>query len=97
MWVRENMRTLTAGLRALFAMGIVVASGFAAETPLWQEIIKASGVEAGLCVHVGTTDGVLEAGLTNGTRIDRRSPRDAPAWPGSATRGKRRSRCKPAT
>jgi len=34
-----------------------------------REVIKTTGVEAGLAVHVGTTDGVLEAALNNGGRM----------------------------
>jgi len=34
-----------------------------------SEVIKAARVEAGLAVHVGTTDGVLEAELANGGRM----------------------------
>jgi hypothetical protein len=34
-----------------------------------ESILKAAGVEAGLTVHVGTTDGALEAELTNDGRM----------------------------
>lgn len=38
-------------------------------TPDAREIIKTTGVEAGLAVHIGTVDGVLEAELTNDGRM----------------------------
>lgn len=42
-----------------------LASASAGE-PTAQEVLKATGVEAGLAVHVGTTDGQLELGLAKG-------------------------------
>ena len=38
----------------------------AADAPTAAQILKETGVSAGLAVVVGTTDGVLEADLTNG-------------------------------
>ena len=48
------------------AVGLVCwASGLAAGAPTAEQVIKETGVSAGLAVHVGTTDGVLEVGLTH--------------------------------
>lgn len=55
---------------ALLSVAIVAAHATrqAAESAA-ERVIQESGVAAGLAVHVGTTDGILEAGLTHGGRM----------------------------
>lgn len=54
---------------ALLFVGILCCRAAADEGRTAEQVIRASGIEAGLCVHLGTTDGALEAGLTNGGRM----------------------------
>jgi outer membrane protein assembly factor BamB len=55
-------------LPALLA-AVCAAPAAAAQVTTADLIVKESGVTAGLAVHVGTTDGALEADLTNGSKM----------------------------
>ena len=51
----------------LFVSGLPLKVG--AAEPDGAQLLKSAGLEGGLAVHVGATDGALEAGLTNGGRV----------------------------
>jgi len=56
--------------RWLSAAALAMAAGAAAaHGATGPEILKAAGVEAGLCIHLGATDGQLDAELTSGRRM----------------------------
>jgi outer membrane protein assembly factor BamB len=57
--------------RALWAIVLLAAARLPAEPagPAAQQVLTDAGTAAGLAVHVGTTDGTLEAGLTNSGRM----------------------------
>jgi len=62
-----NVITRTASVAVLVTLGLALGAR-AAELPPAAQVLKETGVSAGLAVVVGTTDGKLEASLTNGGR-----------------------------
>ena len=63
--MRRNVLTI-----ALVGLGgIAVSVALGAEAPPADAILDATGIRAGLAVHLGVTDGVLEIGLTSGGRM----------------------------
>jgi len=63
-------RTLMAALTWLISTTMAPAPAGAAEAPSpAQDILQSSGIQAGLAVHLGATDGQMEIGLTNGGRV----------------------------
>jgi len=48
---------------------LALGLGAASAAPTAEEMLRASGLEAGLAVHLGTTDGQLEAGLAASGRV----------------------------
>ena len=59
----NGKKTIASGLA--WALACAFAGIVSAAAPTAREIIRATGVSAGLAVVVGTTDGVLEGELTN--------------------------------
>ena len=60
----------TAWLTGVLAGGLAAAGrAGAGDWPAAEQVIRAAGVPAGLAVVVGTTDGKLEAGLTNEAKM----------------------------
>jgi outer membrane protein assembly factor BamB len=64
-----NSCARTPCLRAIAICGLLVSTAGASPAPPADEIIRRTGVSAGLAVVVGTTDGALEAELTNGGKM----------------------------
>ena len=60
-----NAITKATSVAVLVTLGLALTAG-AAELPPATQVLKESGVSAGLAVVVGTTDGKLEADLTRG-------------------------------
>ena len=59
--------SLTIAVVGFLGIAVTVADG--AEAPSADKIIETTGIRAGLAVHLGAADGVLEIGLTNGGRM----------------------------
>jgi outer membrane protein assembly factor BamB len=58
------------GLVMAWGIGLLLAwPARAGDQPAAEQVVQATGVSAGLAVVVGTTDGALEAGLTNQGRM----------------------------
>ena len=62
---RMNIITKAMSVAVLVTLGLALGAR-AAELPSAAQVLKETGVDAGLAVVVGTTDGVLEAALTRG-------------------------------
>jgi hypothetical protein len=63
----RTFRAVPCGLA--LGMAVLLAGRVAAAGPAADEILRAAGVEAGLAVHVGATDGRIEADLAAGGRF----------------------------
>ena len=62
----RSLAPTAALLIALLACGVACAAGGADPESLAGELLKASGIKAGLCVHLGCGDARLTAALTKG-------------------------------
>jgi hypothetical protein len=63
------MNTASEAFGIVVMVSALVGQARAAELPAAAEVLKETGVSAGLAVVVGTTDGALEADLANGGKM----------------------------
>ncbi len=63
------MNKASQAFRVVVVLLVLVGQARAADWPAAAQVLKETGVSAGLAVVVGTSDGALEADLTNGGKI----------------------------